>query len=80
MRRPWKAKVAASLLVTSGLLRAAVGVGVGVAAAWVGAELVLNTLTDNKPLVKKVIGNPEACNWASEAMKRAGVTLVSSGD
>ena len=80
MRRPRKAKVAASLLVTSGLLSAAVGVGVGVAGAWAGAELVLNTLTDKKPLVKKVIGKPEAWNRASEAMKRAGVTLVFSGN
>ena len=56
------------------------GVGVGVAGAWAGAELVLNTRMDKKPLVKKVIKKPEAWNRASEAMKRAGVTLVSSGN
>lgn len=72
--------MAASLLVTSGLLKAAVGVGMGVAVAWAGAEFVLNTLMDKKPLVKIVIEKPEAWNRASEAMKRAGVTLVSSGN
>jgi hypothetical protein len=76
MHRPWKAKVVAVTLLLSGVLSAAVGVGVGVVAAWAGAELFLNTLSDEKPIVKKVIGKNEAWNRVSEAMKRAGVKLV----
>jgi len=74
--RPWKAKAIATVLFLSGLLSAAVGVGVGVVAAWAGAELFLNTLSDEKPIVKKVISKNEAWNRVSEAVRKAGVKLV----
>ncbi len=76
MHRPWKAKVVAAILVLSGMLSAAVGIGVGVVAAWAGAELFLNTLSDEKPIVKKVIGKNEAWNRVSEAMRQAGTKLL----
>ncbi len=74
--RPWKAKVLAVTLVGTGLLSAAVGVGVGLATAWAGAELFLNTLSGDTPIVKKVISKQAAWNRVHEAMKRAGVNVV----
>ncbi len=74
--RPWKAKVIAITLVLTGLLSAAVGVSVGVVAAWAGAELFLTTLTEDKPIVKTVIGKHEAWNRVNASMKQAGVKLV----
>ncbi len=74
--RPWKAKAVAFTLLLSGVLSAAVGVGVGVVAAWAGAELFLNTLSDEKPIIKKVISKNDAWNRVSDAMRRAGVKMV----
>ncbi len=74
--RPWKAKVIAAVLALTGLLSAVVGVGVGVVAAWAGVELFLNTLTDETPVVKKVISRQAAWNRVNDAIKQAGVKLV----
>ena len=74
--RPGKATVIAVVLALTGVLSAAVGVSVGVVAAWAGVELFLNTLTDEKPIVKKVISKQAAWNRVSATINQAGVKLA----
>ncbi len=79
-RRPGKTKVIAVVLALTGLLSAVVGVSVGIVAAWAGLELFLNTLTDEKPLVKKVIHKQAAWNRVNDALKRVAVKAVLHAD
>ncbi len=74
--RPHRPKPLARILVLTGAFVAVVGTSIGIVAAWAGAELFLNTLNDEKPIVKKVIGKHEAWNRVSEAIRRAGAQVV----